>query len=132
MKKYEEYENMFPLPTSVSVEVTYVAYVDKGLKFFNTKKEAEDAGKYIAKEVLNKDEVEKYKKDVREHRAKIYNAWLEELKEECCHLTTSNTFDMAREFINDNCCCDDYDEIAEDMLELNNLAKMIKKGFTQK
>lgn len=38
MKKYDEYENMFPLPTSVSVEVTYVAYVDKGLKFFNTKK----------------------------------------------------------------------------------------------
>lgn len=132
MKKYVEYENAFPSPQLVSEEVIYVSYVDKGLKFFKTKKEAEDAGKFIAREVTNSDEVAEYKKCTKERRANVYNAWIEDLKNECGYLTASGTFNDAMSFIMENCNCNNKDEIAIDMLELDTLACLIKKGFMQK
>ena len=132
MNKYEEYEDMFPLPNSVSEDVVYVSYVDKGLQFFKTKAEAEKAGKFIAKEVTNKDEIEKYKQDVKKLRAKIYNTWIEDLKNECGYLRVSGTFDDARLFCIGNCHCNSNDDIANAMLDLDFLASKIKKGFTQK
>ena len=106
-------KKMFKLPQPVMEQVTYVAYVDKGLKFFKTRREAEDAGKFITKEVINKEEVTEYKRLMRDYISNAYNAWLVDLKNECVYLTASGTFNDAWTFIAENCiiCHINYEEL---------------------
>lgn len=125
MKQYNEYEKEFPEVQLIKPIYVYVTYVNKKLEYFNTLEEANKVGKVVDKEHVNEQEVKASKKAFSDRGVNIYNAWYNDLVNECQTLAATGTFKDFLSNINDYGSSDDMDIVAEQMIENERLANKI-------